>query len=575
MDQQRTRKPMSPQDAALMRNFFASGMINVPGRGVRMKNATTLKHGQALRDEWLWQFPILPGAVMTYIQAAVSREWTVTGTPRRAARAVETLNETRYMDATGEIHFGWQALQTRRVMDWLCLGKTAMVYPRTRGGGRGYLQYADPTEFILTGDMPSHADRILSKRTKPPMTNTVYLNRRWRSDELLVNYAVAAGGAGMFGSPLLGILPSARLAYLIREHDQARADGRKIRDIFIVADEDMRDSLWDAIITNLKLWNGGSVTEHGVPIVAATTAGGLADNIDVSKLFARLGLADIPDDLNRSEFWLDYANEIAALLGLSLRTFWSPQGQSSNRAVEKVAQERARRVGPSYYILSEERHLNYSGILGDRVRFQFIEEADTQLLKDRAAIAYQYAQAVEKLKASIPELSGRALMNWLQQLMVLPNDEDLLAEISTLSESPVQVEDMIDGDVETMIAEEAEANREAEIEAGIEAQEAQFELQERHAIPTPAQDQEEAKTHFREEIGAIARYMRSVRQMSVPDYGEVVLGRDGKILESRARTYHVGGLLALEKSMETDYDYIDADTYEDQVEDLISDAFGD
>jgi len=567
------QKTIDPRDAALLRSVFAGGIMVMPGQGVRTRNADTMAHGKKLRDEWMWQFPILPGAVMTYLQAAVSREWTVTGTPRRAARAVETLNDTRFMDYYGDIHYGWQAFQSRRVMDWLCLGTTAMVYPRTRGGGRGYLQYADPTEFVRTGVIPRQEDRILRKYDRPRMSQVTYLNRKWRADELYQNYAVPAGGGGGFGSPLLGILPSARLAYLIREHDQARADGRKLRDIFVVADETMRDSLWDAIITNLKLWNGGSVTEHGIGIVAAMAEGSLNDTVDVNKLFSRFGLADVPEDLDRADFWLDYANEIAALLGLPLRTFWTPMGSSSNRSVEKVAQERSRRVGPSYYILAEERHLNYSGILGDRVRFQFVEEADTQLLKDRADIAYQYAQAVEKLKASIPELSGRAMMNWLQQLMVLPNDEDLLAEISTLSESPVQVEDMIDGDIEEMLETQAEQNRQDELDAELEAQEAQLSLQHQYTPAPSSNSNKKAVAEFRDTLSAIGEYMRSNRQAQPLDYGEVKLDGNGLILESRSRTFHVSGLLATERTLYEDHSYLAHEDYVDNVEDIISAAF--
>jgi hypothetical protein len=555
---------------------FTNGLVYSPGSGAlsRSTNVKALQFGQRLRDEWLFQFPLLGAAVMAYTHIAVSREWTVVGTPRRAAKAVETLNSTRFMDRNGEIHGGWSAYQFRRVMDYLCLGRNAFLKPR---GGGSVLQYVDPVEVRNVGQPTQGKDRVIRARTKYDSQKTWnYLDTDWRRDELYMSYASPMSGTGYAPVPLLSILPSARMAYLIREHDIAKADGRKIRDIYIVADEQMQQALADAIVANVALYNGASVTEHGIPIVSAGASGMFDTGVNVGNLFGRLGLAEIDDGLDRSEFWLDYAQEIAAILDLPLRVFWNdPRG--SNRSLEKVTQERARRQGPAFYILSEERLINNTGILGDRVRFQFVEEADMSLIKDRAEVAKVYAEAIEKLKTAMPKFSGEAIRSWLQQLGVLPRDEDLLDEIATISESPVQAEDMVDGDIETMLEEQTADNLESELEVTEDfalAQQPQVAVQVENSQTEGAEEVTEKVAAQLREAKSLADYMRNQRVSQQPGYGEVVLNCHGEILEHRERVFHISAALKAVVESDNAVDSgITADEYDQESERMLEDAF--
>jgi len=542
-----------------------NGIVYSPGSGAlgRTTNARSRALGQKLRDEWLFQYPLLPAAVMTYAHIAVSREWTVVGTPRRAAKAVETLNNAAYVDSGGEAHFGWQAFAFRRVVDYLTLGRNAFLKPK---GSRSVLQYVDPVEVLISGStkMQVGKDRIINDlRSTKNQKYWNYLNTDWTRSELVMNYAAAAGPYAAI--PLLSVLPSARMAYLIREHDSAKADGRKIRDIFVVADEAMQDALAQAMAANIALYNGASVTDHGIPIISVGVNNLFDGNsADVSKLFARMGLTEVDDNFDRSAFFLDYAQEIAAVLDMPLRTFWNdPRG--SNRSLERVTQERSRRQGPAYYILGEERLINNSGILGKRVRFQFVEEIDTSLIKDRAEIAKTYAEAIDLLHSAIPQLSGDSVMAWLQQLGVLPRDEDLIKEISTISESPVQPEDMVDGDIEELLAAQSEEALQNEIEiTKLQAE----------ALNPPTGNTQIANDPNQDETKAIADFMRSQRPATIPDYGEVMLDSHGDIVDYRKRTYHIDYLM--KTIVETASDFvggIDAKVFDDEAAQILADAF--
>lgn len=566
---------MAKYDARLERISKGNGLLYAPGAiALKVQNNNAMKYGRMLRDQWLFQFPILPGAVTTYAQIVVSREWTVTGSPRRAAKAVEELNNTQFMDDLGTIHYGWHAFETRRVYDWLCLGQTAMLMPRgARGNLRGILQYVDPTEVDEIVQSVSPRDRIIRTNVSyEKQKRWRYLDQDWRRDEVIKTYSAPIGGSGYSPAPLLSILPTARLAYLIREHDLAATDGRKIRDIMIVANDALRDAFATAVAQAVELWNGGSAAEHGIPVVSAA-ANVLGESaIDVSKLFGRLGLADVPEHLNRSEFWLDYAQEVSAVLDLALRSFWNdPRG--SNRSLEKVTQERARRQGPAFFVLAEERAINNNGILGDRVRFGFVEEADLAMLKDRAVVAQTYADAIQKLKVSIPEISGRALMSWLQQLDVLPRDEDLVNEIQRISESPVQAEDMIDGDIQELIEEQAEENLEAEIDVTQQRAEAmQPQIQNTGSNQRPTN--EKTLALFRE-AKALESYLRSDRSRALtPDYGEIVMDSNGNIVEHRARTFHISGYMKELAAMKAlDEEVMSEEDWVIEVDRVVENAF--
>lgn len=401
-----------------------------------------LRVGQNVRDTWLHELPILPGAVYTFVHVAASREWTVTGLPRVASRAMDYLNNAKYVDLSGKIHFGWEDFISRRVMDWLTIGQTMFLSPQSTTWSRGPLQYVDPTEVRFE---PPATQRDMSAYvlTSDKLTDKpwYYRDLQWSYDELFMNNILPFGGRGMYVSPILSLLPTARLAWLIREHDQARVDGRKIRDIILAADDNLVEAIEKAITISVNLWNGADPEKNGIPIVALNRIGGNSDSsFDVEKFVGRLGIADIPEGLNREEFTYNYVNEIASTIGLGLRYFWyDPRG--TNRSLEQVNEQRQTVKGPSYFVRSEERHLNSSGILGKAV-FRFVEEVDTVSMKSRAEILQMYAEATVNFRQVFGDvLDGESLLAWLQQQRIFPEDIDLV-NLETYGDSTFTPEEL-------------------------------------------------------------------------------------------------------------------------------------
>ena len=377
--------------------------------GVNSRAESVLLAGRKLRDQRLWDYPILPAAVITYIELAASREWAISGKPRAVARAVDLINNSRCVElATGRVDYGFEAFLQRRALDHIALGRTVFVKPNKR---RMYLEYIDPSYLRIEYDQN---DRMVM----------VYEDGRvFDPDELVFHHSVPIGTSN-FIAPLQTLVPSATLAWLIREHDTAKLDGRKLRDIIFVANADMIESVEQAIQQMAALWSGVDPSQvGGVPLVEINNPSGAP----LSNYIYRLGLSEIPESFDRKQFTDEFVNQIAGTLGLALRHFWNNE-KTTNRALEEVQEARQQQKGPAMFVRTEQRLYNYRGVLDDvfpnaSLRFAFIEETDTNSQLTHARVLYNTVLAMEKIqKVFGASIDLEAYLAWMQSIHMLPND---------------------------------------------------------------------------------------------------------------------------------------------------------
>lgn len=390
-----------------------------------------LQFGQRLRDHTVSQFPVLQGAIQAYVDLASTREWTVSGTPRIVTRSVEWINNAESINThTGLVEYGYDSYLKRRAQDYLMIGMTAMASSNDLGDIEPPLEYIDPTLlwFQRERQIQLHPNGFVQKVRPEEKVWWYDRSRQIRSQDLIHHYPYPLGANG-FISPVMYLLPTATLAWLIRESDSAQIDGRKIRDIFLVSDVGVADAIEEGVLTLLALWQGDSEQDIGIPIIPVS---GMGQNQKVADLFARLGVSEIPPTLNREEFMFVYVNEIAAALGLALRHFWNNE-RTTNRALEVVQEQRQQQKGPSTFVRTEQRLLNRSGFLkrfgGARStpRFGFIEETDISSMKDRAAALKDIAAALTSISTSLGVyIKPESLIAWMQIEDVLPNEIELV-----------------------------------------------------------------------------------------------------------------------------------------------------
>lgn len=375
-----------------------------------------LELGKGIRENYT-RYPILPGAVHTYLDLAATREWVVSGQPRPAARAVDWLNNAETINPyTGMVDYGFEQFERRRALDHLCVGATAFAsndYPEAA------LEYIDPTGLRFIHETRRVNGRV--QKVQPDDRTWYYDNQRFfKNKELWLHYPIPVGSGGYL-SPLMHLLPTASLAWLIRESDTATVDGRRIRDIIFIQST-LADTVEEAILTQLALWSGANPEEVGIPIIPIQGA-----TMPIKDMFARLGISEIPPTFDREKFEFSFVNEIGGAIGLALRHFWNNE-RTTNRALEVVQEQRQQQKGPSSFIRSEQRLINRTGLLkrfGGSVklptRFSYIEETDSASLKDRAEVLKFMAEAFgvffDRLQLSVkPE----SLVAWMQSLGQLP-----------------------------------------------------------------------------------------------------------------------------------------------------------
>jgi hypothetical protein len=151
-----------------------------------------------------------------------------------------------------------------------------------------------------------------------------------------------------------------------------------------------------------------------------------------------MGIANIPSNFDRAGFEFAYANSVANVTGLPMRSIYNSE-KATNRALEEVQETRAGQKGPNAFIRTEERLMNQTGALqafGENIRFQFIEEADLATRETNAKVMKTYVDAfqvlVETFSAQVdPTYMGKllnSLTDWLKSEDALPPDLELLSE---------------------------------------------------------------------------------------------------------------------------------------------------
>lgn len=392
-----------------------SGMTVIPN--------TMLTSGREIRDTKIWKLPILPEAILVFQQLASSREWSVSGELKYAQRALEGLHRSVTINpSNGFVNYGFEDFAKRRVLDYLSVGRTSFTY----NSRRNCLEYLDPTRLTYAPTFETEAQRHEGVRdTDLTWRYNNYRSMRFR--DVVLNHPFPIG-VDYFIAPVVTLLPTAILAWLMREHDMSALDGRKIREILFVGSTTMQTALETAVNMMAALYTGASVQEVGIPVVEINNPSGgkIQDQI------GRLGISEIPDSFNREEFIFQYVNEIAAALGLALRHFWNNE-RTTNRALEVVQEQRQQQKGPSSFVRTEQRLINESGFLeriaggrNKKLRFAYIEEVDTASQKDRSEVLASNADALERISRVFgATISPDSYLRWMQSIGVLPHDLEI------------------------------------------------------------------------------------------------------------------------------------------------------
>lgn len=387
--------------------------------------ALLLEHGRVLRDEEIKHYPILPGALGTFVDLASNREWAVAGKPKVVSRAVEALNNTESLDpTTGLVFRGLEQFTRRRAMDHVVLGRTCFAFRTTRGAGYDVLQYIDPTVLKFIKSKGRKVKRLKDNEKVWKYADDI----EYRVAEIIMNHPLPVG-TNRFVPPIYHVIPSAKLAFLLQEHNLASLDGRKIRDIYLVGNAAVQEAVENAIVQQAALWAGEDVSKIGIPVVHLNVPVGS----DISKLFHRLGVSEVPDKFDPESFIDMFVNQISGALDLALRHFWNTKGATTNRSVEEVAERRQESKGPASFVRSEERLINHSGFLEQfgrgksRPRFGYVEEIDVSTKTSQA----EYLERVSKALNLIAKVFGASInmdayLAWMQSEGVLPNDISLI-----------------------------------------------------------------------------------------------------------------------------------------------------
>ena len=228
--------------------YLKGASLIVPSSHTTMQIKNMLNTGRKLRDSLLWDFPILPEAVFIFQQLASNREWVIAGKPNRVMRALEWLQATETWNVyTGDVQFGFENFLKSQALDYVTLGRTAMAV-RQKGGSlnpnKSPLEYLDPALLYWNRNK---TDRF--KKVKPNEKVWRYANSDtliFKHKEVMLHHPIPIG-TGLFAAPLAPVIKTAMLAWLIREHNSASVDGRKIREIFLVSGMNIRGALEDAI----------------------------------------------------------------------------------------------------------------------------------------------------------------------------------------------------------------------------------------------------------------------------------------------------------------------------------------
>lgn len=377
--------------------------LRAPGAPFSHKFAyEMLDLGRRLRDQYQFQFPYMASVVKIFGEMASTREWRFSGkVERNLLRANEALHNFETLCHDGRLDIGFEESSKRMSTDHLCVGRWMFVWDE-----KGKLRYLDPTETFYDKEERIWWEQYID--AKHPVSNVV------------TYHPFPIGTSGYFVSPLSFVIPTAQLAYLIGEHDRAALDGRKIRDIMIVNSKKLAEQLNQQVRNQLALWAGEDPTKLNISVIY--TEGD--QNKSMADVVHMIGLSNMPQTLNRTEFHADYANQLAATSGVTIRRFYTGQENGTNRSLEEVQEMRQVLAGPAAFTRTLQRKLNTSGWLrtfGPGIRQAFVEEVDAQSMKVRAEVLKLTADAfgvfVDKLMGTVD--TGE-LVAWLQSDGILP-----------------------------------------------------------------------------------------------------------------------------------------------------------
>ncbi len=418
---------MQTQQAAMAREMsmksLGGALLRVSSNKIAVKNV--LKFGRDLREGKLWEYPYLPGAVQVFQQLASGREWVVSGKPRMVSRTVDWINACEVRDtSTGMTFYGYENFLRRRVLDYLTVGRTAFVVEQK--SKKPVLEYLDPTRLSFA----RKSGVKLGSPVKPDEFVWKYEdNREFRARDIILDHPIPIGNS-LFIAPIAPIIPTATMAWLLREHQTASLDGRKIRDIIFVSNPAIKNAMETAIHKVAAMWAGEDVSKIGLPIVEVNGGQG----IPVADMFAMLGVSKMPDQFSVEEFIFSYVNEISGNLALALRHFYNSE-RTTNKALEEVQERRGQQKGPAAFVRTEQRLMNRPGILdhlrGDgskNPRMGFVEETDASARLDNASILEKTTRALGQVaKVFGATIDPKSYLAWMQAINVLPNELKLVS----------------------------------------------------------------------------------------------------------------------------------------------------
>lgn len=381
-----------------------------------------LSVGGKLRDK-LFEYPIVPGAMWVYQQLVSSREWVISGHPRTLPRAIEFIQKSQAINtSTGLVEYGFENILKRMALDFIAIGRITLAVAGSKSNY--HLEYLDPVRlsFDRSYSRSPGAKGAYNNPVKPNDIVWRYVEDvTFKAKDVVVSHPMPVGDS-LFVAPFTYLLPVANLAWLIQQHDTAALDGRKIRDILLVGNASIENAIRDAINTQIALWGGANPEEVGIPVIQVNNLSGGPISNNVS----RLGISEIPEAFNRTDFIFYYVNQIASVFGLALRHFWNDE-RTTNKALEVVQEQRQQQKGPAYFVRSMQRLINGSGFLepfthvGKTPKFGFIEEVDTSSLLERSAVMKANSEALEKLVTIFGAyIEPEDYFAWMQSVGVFP-----------------------------------------------------------------------------------------------------------------------------------------------------------
>lgn len=493
-------------------------LIRAPGIYGYTHVSQALDFGRQIRDELIHRYPLFPEAVDIFVQMASTREWIISGPPRQVPRAVDAINNAKTITFDGYVEYGFEQFLKRTSRDYICVGRHSYLWEEG-----GDLTYIDPC-FI---------DFDISKQK----WYDTEIGTQYNRDDVIVSHPKPIGRSGAFLSPLFSVIPTAMLAWLIREHDSAAIDGRKIRDIIVTIGQELANQMATAVEETIDLWAGKvDSASLKIPIVYVEE-----DEVkDVRSAVTRIGISEIPDGFDREGFQFAYVNEIASATGLPLRRIWNSE-KATNRALEEVQEQRQQLTGPPVFIRTLQRLLNGRNGIGTRygrkTRFGFVEEVDTQSRSVNAEVLRKYAEGL-KIFAEVfnGQVNGKALLAWLQSEHILPEDLDLISDIGIMQSSDT-VPTPDNGNIQTS----SENN------------------------PSPVLQNGSEKSF------SVSWTDENIQTFL--DYGEMAMNGDGRVIERRNRVFSFQKVL--EKALELDPEFMQSPAFDStslDIEDALIEA---